>query len=227
MYKYCSKYSVAETAGLSAYWKANMHLSFWLHAAVLDIFRPHVQGGLPGTRQLRTFCNTDTTPNAVCAASVAQLKRLITEYRLNYKSSAYTILWHTALIYVTNAVLYGTKEGNWYSDLMLCLYAYERLGRSWRVAGGIAKGLLSLALQKSDMPSRTARRILQELERKPTDQLPEQIRATFMADLGLALHDPSSATVENLARQFEDNILLKDYTAFLEDSEVGYISSQT
>lgn len=66
-------------------------------------------------------------------------------------------------------------------------------------------------MQKSDIPSRTARHILRDLERDNHHQLPEQNRATFMADLNLAVSDPSLATVEHLATQFEDNVLLKDY----------------
>ena len=118
-----------------------------------------------------------------------------------------------------NAILNGEKTDNWYSDLLLCIYAYESLGRSWRVAAGIAKGLLSLALQKSDMPSRTARRILRDLENGQPMEFSGPIRATFMADLSLALSDPNSATVEHLAKQFEGNMLLKDYTTFLDDGE--------
>lgn len=192
--------------------------SLWFHAAILDVFRPCVKDD-QGDLQLRTFSNSQTTPNAVCAASVAQLKHLITDYRLNYRSSAYTILWHTALIYVINAILDGKRVQNWYSDLLLCIYAYESLGRSWRVAASIAKALLSLTMQKTDMPSRTARRILHDLEKDRVGQMSSAIRATFMADLDLAVSDPSSATVENLARQFEDNLLLKDFTTLLEGKE--------
>ncbi|KJZ69239.1 hypothetical protein HIM_11362 [Hirsutella minnesotensis 3608] len=192
-------------------------LHLWFHAAILDIFRPHIQGMSAGARHLRTFASMAITPDAVCASSVAQMKYLITNYRLNYGSSACTILWHTALIYVINAILNGPKEENWYSDILLCVYAYESLGRSWRVAGAIAKGLLSLIMQKSDVPSRTARRILHDLERNP-DHFPGEIRATFMVDLNLALSDPGSATVEHLAKQFEDNVLLKDYTTVLDNS---------
>ena len=186
--------------------------SLWFHAVILDIFRPHTQIPPSERQRFRTFSNRTITPDVVCEASVAQLKHLISNYRLNYTSSGYTILWHTALIYVANAILSGNKVKNWYSDLLICIYAYESLGRSWRVATYIVKGLLSLAIEKSDMSSRTARRILNDLEERHPGQCLGPIRATFMADLNLALSDPSSATVERLAEQFEDNVLLKDFT---------------
>ena len=157
----------------------------------------------------------------MCNASVAQLIHLITDYRLNYRSSTYTILWHTALVYVINAILDGKRTQNWYSDLLLCIYAYESLSRSWRIAAPIAKSLLSLAMQKSNMPSRTARRILSDLDKEHKNPTLGEVRATFMADLDLAQSDPSSATVEHLAKQLEDNMLLKDFTTFLEEEDIG------
>lgn len=66
--------------------------------------------------QMRTFASNGTTINAVCAASVAQLKHLIVDYRLNYRAS-YSILWHIATIYVVNAILDSESEPNWYPDL--------------------------------------------------------------------------------------------------------------
>lgn len=192
----------------------------WFHAAILDIFRPHAVGETEGSRHLRTFSDRSITPDSVCAASVAQLQHLITEYRLNYQSSAYTMLWHTALIYVINAILNSAKEGNWYSDLLVCIYAYESLGRSWRVSDSSAKGLLTLAMQKSDIPSLTARRILSDIEKDP-DRIPQPIRATFMGDLNLALSDPGRASMEHLATIFEDSVALKDYTTILDDSAMS------
>lgn len=186
--------------------------SLWFHAAILDIFRPYMQENSHGER-LRTFASSDSSPEAVCTASVEQLKRLITNYRLNYRSSAISILWHTALIYVVNAVLLtDSTEETWYPYLLLCVYGYERLGRSWRVAEGISKGLLSMILQKSDVPSHMARRIMHDIENSTINRLPGEIRATFMADLSLGLSNPGSATVEHLAEQFEGNAMLSDYT---------------
>lgn len=76
-----------------------------------------------------------------------------------------------------------------------------------------------MTLCKKDLSTDTARRILHDLEGRDEDRVPDSIRATFMADLDLALSDPSSATVECQAAQFEDNAMLRDYTNFLDDGE--------
>lgn len=168
---------------------------------------------------MRTFAGTGTTINAVCAASVAQLKHLIVSYQLNYRPLSYSILWHTAVIYVVNAILSGEGGPSWYPDLLLCIYAYETLNRSWRVAASIAKSLLSLAMKKGKLSSSTARRVISEINNDGAGKISDEIRATFMADLDLALSDPGSSTVEHLANQLETNMLFGDLTFAWEDEQ--------
>ncbi|XP_044716408.1 fungal zn(2)-Cys(6) binuclear cluster domain-containing protein [Hirsutella rhossiliensis] len=193
-------------------------LHLWFHAAILDIFRPCIKES-PKSR-LRTFGHMGGSPEAVSAASVAQLERLIFDYRFKYQSSSYSILWHMALLYVANAILDGVMDENWYSCLLLCIYGYESLGRSWQVAEAITKALLSMMLRKKDVSSDAARRILHDLENKNWARIPGSIRATLIADPELAPFDPRSATVECLAAQFQENAMLRDYTNILDDDEI-------
>ena len=170
---------------------------------------------------MTTFNTNTCTPNAICEISTTRLKRLIVNYRLNYSSSNFTILWHTALIYVANALFDSDKDDNdkdkdWYSYLLLCLYGYQGLSRSWRVAEGISKGLLSMALRNGDISSTAARRILLDFENRSPDRIAGGIRAPFMLDLHGALSKPSSSTAEYLAEQFEDNVMLRDYTTLFD-----------
>ncbi|KHN96822.1 uncharacterized protein MAM_05378 [Metarhizium album ARSEF 1941] len=200
-------------------------LHIWFHTAILDLFRHVISGPLRHER-LPTFAMPMSSSEKVYEASVSQLKQLIVNYRLNFTSSSYTILWHVALTYLANAVLYEPKEENWLFYFLLCVYGYERLRPSWRVTKSISTALLSLALRKGDISSPTARRILSDIEQTAgADQSPdsEGIRATFMADLHLARSDPQSATVERLADDFEANILLQEYTnAFGADDPVDH-----
>lgn len=100
---------------------------------------------------------------------------------------------------------------------MVCIYAYGRLGKSWRVAKSITRSLLALAVQKSDMASHAARRVLQDFSSNYWNELPGDDRAAFMADLSLALSDPDHASVEHLAGELEGNLLVKDYTNVFDD----------
>ncbi|KAG6033027.1 hypothetical protein E4U40_005654 [Claviceps sp. LM458 group G5] len=185
----------------------------WFHACILDLFRPFIGRGHLRYQRLRTFASNTCSPSAICETSTAQLKKLIVNYRQNYESSNVTILWHTALIYVANAILEtNPKDKDWYTYLLHCLYGYKSLSQSWRVAKSITRGLLSLTIRKGGMSSEKASQILRDLENNDTHQMPGEIRATFMLDLDRALSEPDTATVEYLANQFEDNVIMERYT---------------
>ncbi|KAG6032767.1 hypothetical protein E4U41_007141 [Claviceps citrina] len=188
-----------------------MHI--WFHACVLDLFRPFMGRGSDKDHRLRTFASNTCTTSAIYETSTTQLKRLMINFQLNYTSSNFTILWHTALIYVANAMLEANpKEEDWHTYLLFCLHGYERLSRSWRVAKSISKALLSLTLRKGGISSEKARQMLQDLEGNHVEQMPGEIRATFMMDLERAVSEPNTATVEYLANQFEDNLIIEKYT---------------
>ncbi|KAF7554034.1 hypothetical protein G7Z17_g3247 [Cylindrodendrum hubeiense] len=188
----------------------------WLHAAILDIFRPFIRRHGQAKLRLRTFSPPMSSPDQIYAASVNQLKRLIIIYRLNHESSAFTIVWHTAMLYVANAVLQDPGDGDWLFYFLLCIYGYETLGRCYPVVEAIMGALLSMAIRNGHMTSDSAREIWAELKSKGPRRAPQVIHATFMADLELAMDDPSAATVENLAGMLEENALMDQYTNFFE-----------
>ena len=194
----------------------NRNFSLWFHTIILDIFRPFTQVPIQHLHHLRTFSGRPVAANDVCAASVAELKHLITQYRLRYKASKYTILWQTALISAVNAILDDKGDTDWYNDLLMCIYAYKSLSRAWRVAACISKGLLSLAMRKSELKSGTALSVLKDLRNGGYESISGELRAMFMADLNLALSDPTRASMEYLASHFEENMWLKDYTTLFE-----------
>ncbi|KAI1143862.1 hypothetical protein F5Y05DRAFT_362848 [Hypoxylon sp. FL0543] len=187
----------------------------WFHAAVLDIFRPFIQRPAEKRPRLKTFSAWDSTPDAVFSASVNQLKRLIIDYRTNYETSAYSILWHTGLLYLANAMLENSEDPETRLYFLLCVYGYERLKRPYRISRVIVQGLLSMMLRDTDMSGEEARKILGDLgdDRwdQVTKQVEEKIRATFMVDLNLAAKDPERAMVENMAEEFEGMALLQDF----------------
>ncbi|KAH7113394.1 hypothetical protein EDB81DRAFT_670364, partial [Dactylonectria macrodidyma] len=153
--------------------------------------------------KLRTFSSPMGSPDDVYTASLDQLKRLIIVYRLNHESSAFTIVWHTAMLYVANAVLRGPDDDHWLFYFLLCIYGYEALGRCYPIGLVIARALLSMAMRSGYMS---------EMDGKRPWRVPHQIHAIFMADLDLAMFEPGAATVENLAGVFEENALVGQST---------------
>ncbi|TEA14572.1 Conidial development protein fluffy [Colletotrichum sidae] len=189
----------------------------WFHAAVLDIFRPFIRQPRGGRYRLKTFTDRGCTPDAAFNASVKQLKQLVVRFRCNYKSSSYTLLWQSALIYVANAVLHDTDDPEWRFYFLTCIYGYESLRPSYRIAEVISRGLLAMTLRDGDMSGPEARHLLQEMKDTDGNDAAGDIRATFMVDLDLAMTDPEAARVENLAERFEDIALFRDFTTVDDD----------
>lgn len=73
-----------------------------------------------------------------------------------------------------------------------------------------------MMMRKGRITSDAARKILHKVESNSPNEIPEEIRATFMGDLGLALSRPEHATVEHLAESFEENAAIHDYTTLFE-----------
>ncbi|CRK12760.1 hypothetical protein BN1708_010605 [Verticillium longisporum] len=187
--------------------------SLWFHAAILDIFRPFIQHPVARQSRLTTFSSSESSPEAAFRASLTQLKRLIVVYRSKYQSSEHTILWHTALIYVANAVLQDTRDPEWHFYFLQCVSGYESLRKSYRLAEVVGRALLSMTLRNGDISGTEARELLQRLKQKGLDHdTSDRIRATFMGDLELAMTNPRQASVENLAEQFEDMALWQEFT---------------
>ena len=175
--------------------------------------------GVMKNRHLRTFSSTNCSLGEVYMISIHQLKHLVINFRLNFPSSTYTLLWHTALTYLGNAILtLPTEETSGYYFL-LCIYGYERLGQSWRVTQAIATALLSMALRSGDLTSEAAITILKSIQDR-TFPIPGMINASFMADLNLAQYDPEFASVNSQAQNFEDNVYLRNLMGLLQEDTV-------
>ncbi|KFA46182.1 hypothetical protein S40293_03792 [Stachybotrys chartarum IBT 40293] len=182
----------------------------WLHAALLDVVRPFTGNTPQETVRWKTFVAPDSSARAAYNSSVNQLKRLVLDYRSNYESSCYSLLWQTGMLYLVNAILESPRDPEWHLYFLLCIYGYEALRRPYGVSATIGKGLLSMTLRDTDMSGDEARRILEELQGGEASELRDYLRATFMADLKMAAADPKNASVENLAQEFETLALFND-----------------
>jgi hypothetical protein len=182
----------------------------WFHAAVLDIVRPFVGTRSQASQTWMSFNASDSSADAAYKASVHQLKRLIFDYRTNYETSTYSILWHTGLLYLINALLESPQDPEWHSYFLLCIYGYHRLRGSYRISESIGKSLLAMTLRDTDLPADEARDILKQLQSREPENTGYTFSAPFMADLKLANLDPGNAQVENMAEEFESMALFNE-----------------
>ncbi|KNB17877.1 hypothetical protein FOXG_22087 [Fusarium oxysporum f. sp. lycopersici 4287] len=122
------------------------------------------------------------------------------------------MLWHTALVHIANAILGDKKSPTWRFYLLFCIQCYGHLRQAYRFAEAIGRSILSMALQQGNLSASEARRLMEQFEENQLTNPSEGIRATFMADLNLAMTDPTEASVESLAERFENIALFREYT---------------
>lgn len=122
------------------------------------------------------------------------------------------MLWHTALIHVANAILGDTRDPSWRFYLFFCVQTYGELRRSFRFAETSGRSILSMTLQQGDISAEEARKLMEQFEENRLSKPSDDIRATFMADLNLAMTDPEGASVESLSDKFEEIALFREFT---------------
>ena len=153
------------------------------------------------------------SPEAVIAASVRQLKRLTLVYMARHPSAAYTIFWHQALLYITNAVLKDKTDPEWRFYFLLCVRGYQNLYPCFSVAEGIVQGLLAIAVGNGNIDSAEAQVLIQRLRANGSGQQGiERSKGNFMLDLDLAVVDHDAALFNNLVDKFEEISMFNTFT---------------
>ncbi|WQF76863.1 Putative zn(2)Cys(6) fungal-type DNA-binding domain-containing protein [Colletotrichum destructivum] len=182
-------------------------LHIYHHLAIIDLFRPFLQHNGAPRQRLPNFESEESTPDAVYAASVKQLKRIVLFYRHSHPESSYSFFWHSALLYLANAMLAEAKvpghAPDWLFYLRLCITCYQTLYTGFPLAKGITLSLLSMALEKGAMDIPQTRAIKRDLElRGKHHMIPDQVPVYWVVDLDLAVTDPFAAHAENLVQRF-------------------------
>ncbi|OLN91696.1 Activator of stress genes 3 [Colletotrichum chlorophyti] len=192
-------------------------LHIYLHAFILDLFRPLIQHGDAVRVRLDSFTSQQASPEAVCSASAVQLRQIAVTYFQRCASASYSFNWHTALLYVANAALrepaQATDNSERRADVRTCILVYHRLQRCFRLSQGVVRGLVSMALREGLIASSDARAIIKDSDEKGKHhQLSDPILAPFIVDLDLALVDPVAARVDNMAAEFDELAILNEFT---------------
>ncbi|OAQ60883.2 fungal zn(2)-Cys(6) binuclear cluster domain-containing protein [Pochonia chlamydosporia 170] len=171
------------------------------HSLIIHIFRPFTITALGVATKGHT---THTDPIGPFTASLKQLKHLVRIFDCRYPSSTYSILWHVALLQVANAMVNEVDDPDSLGYFLLCVACYRDLFTSYRVVYSIVKGLLSMARRKGAMSALTAQLVLEQLQKNGKHHTAlDNIRATFVVDLDLALTDTRAAQAEALANDFD------------------------
>ncbi|KAK7993915.1 Anp1-domain-containing protein, partial [Apiospora arundinis] len=167
----------------------------WMHAAIIDILRPVLKSSSYRNEPMRTSSASESLPELAHNASVNQLKSLLMEYRTNYEEAEYSVLWHTGLLHLANAVLHETENADWRVYFMFCIYGYETLRRPYPVSEVLMQGLQSMCERHTDSPDTGTHFLLHQLTEHGLqyvkDDISNKIRATFLVGSTLALEGNS------------------------------------
>ncbi|OJJ47807.1 hypothetical protein ASPZODRAFT_141377 [Penicilliopsis zonata CBS 506.65] len=178
-----------------------LNLHIWYHTAILDTFRPFVQS--PQHLNLAGFEFSRTRPGDIFIASIRQLQRLVYIYRSNSKTATTAIIWHPAMLYVANHVLKDTSNPESRFYFLLCIRGYQRLARSFRLAGSVAQSIVGMARSSNIITAAEAQLIRTELEAESDTQPSSyEVLSRFIVDLKLSLDDPGAATMQQLVQNF-------------------------
>jgi hypothetical protein len=123
------------------------------------------------------------------------------------------MLWHTALLYVANAVLKDTCDPNWQFYFLLCIRGYQNLYPSFRSVENIVQGLMAMAMRKGVLSNGAAQLLMQQLyEKGRHHRLADRTRTAFILDLDRAMTNQREAEVDSLANLFEEMTVFDAFT---------------
>uniref|UniRef100_L2FVL0 C6 transcription factor n=1 Tax=Colletotrichum fructicola (strain Nara gc5) TaxID=1213859 RepID=L2FVL0_COLFN len=217
-------------AGESQHHVLLLHVYF--HTFVQDLFRPLIRHGDAMRVKLESFTSQQASPEAICAASATQLRRIAATYLQTCASGSYSFSWNTALLYVANAASREPKQGidgsERRSDVRTCIVGYQKLQKCFRLPQAIIRGILSMVLREGLITSAEARAIIKDSEEKgkhhPTS---DPILAPFVIDLDLCLVDREAALADRLAAEFDEIAILNEFTMVTETREGLDVGSET
>ncbi len=172
--------------------------------------------------KLQGFVSENATPDAVYTASVQQLLRLTLVYLFRFPSSHYTFLWHTALLYVANAVLsceVAAAETNCRTWFQLCLEGYRSMAPSFPIVEGIVQGLLSMAMRAGIVSPKEAEETIQQLRAGMLAGSAEVMKGGLMLDLDQSMRSPLTSQLGPLATLFDEQLMFDE---FLNTSDRDY-----
>lgn len=131
-----------------------------------------------------------------------QLRRLVLTFRVK-ASSAIFFQWHTGMIYVVNEALSSTTQADWYDYFVLCISAYVQFCPTYRIARGIIRGLLSMAILQGAITRMEAGVLMGGIEDEADEDADTgQVSGKLVLDLSLATTAPAAARMDELAAKF-------------------------
>jgi hypothetical protein len=179
---------------------------------VLTIFRPFIESA--SDVRLNSFSSKDSTPSAVYSASLRQLERLLYNYLSQMPPMPVCWSFNGAILQISQAVLKNThRHPSWKFYFGLCLQYWKEAYMCYRVFLPIFQGTLAVALQSGAISGTEAKAMMEDfLMRGKHHEAPEESVTSAVIDFELALSNPQEATLDVIAKKFDELITFHDLT---------------
>lgn len=214
----------------------------YLHTIILTLFRPFLQGP-QRDQKLRGFTSADSSPSAIYAASVNQMKHLVLQHHLDHPGKLFSNFSYAGYMQLCNDIAgveassssssNSTKsrrgELRFYFDICMCFLQDAYL--QYALAMPIAQGLLCMALESRLIRACKAREILKCLEErgkhhnrplletKMMSSPSAAHQAQIIVNFSLAVVDAGAAQASSLASQLGDLVLYDEFTYATSDDD--------
>ena len=184
----------------------------WYHSVIVSLMQPWVDK----QTVFRSFTSAGSTRQAITAASLRQLKRLMIELRLHYPLAPCNSNWHPCLMYIANeALAESERDLEWQFYFMAALSGYSILAPAFRLGEIVFRALLTMAVDKGKFPAAKARKLFRENARRSAHHhFADSVPGTTL-DFSVESSQGKTNTAGDLAARFESMVSLNT-----EDEEV-------
>lgn len=191
------------------------HILF--HIVAIHIFLPFAKK--PQSYRLRSFTSPDCYAEQIYATSITQLKRITFWYHANYKEAACTSYFNGGLVLLCNAVFDDWEEKQDSPEyFLLYLHCWQNLYTCFPMFHDVVRAFLAMALRKGlGVSGQEAEDIMLRLKQQGRHH--EDANETilkFITDFNLVTTAPDESKNYEIARKFDDLVLLDKFTNALD-----------
>ena len=158
------------------------------------------------------FSSPESHPLAVYAASIQQLKRLVSVFHANHDSAAYHYLWHTAITALWIDLVNEPREPQWRFYFDLCVEGLIDLFIPFRLFYGLAQSLLTVALRKEAVTGAECQAIMSRFgECGKHHNLAGDMTLAGRIFVNETQAEAAAVGVDDLAKEFDELMLFDEF----------------
>jgi hypothetical protein len=160
----------------------------------------------------QSFSSEDSSPEAIYAASIKQLKHIVVMFRHSCPGRFHSIYLNAALIRIMNDVINDINEPDWRFYFLLCFCMMQDLYVCFLIFEAQMQGMLAMAMKKNLITGADARVLRDKFLERGKHHKYSHDGGSFAIDLDLAMSSMEDAKAYAMAAEFNDMTLFDEFT---------------